>query len=56
VLILFTKTRRGTICDAAKRLNRVRTTICQLPTEILSNKLNINLVPKLRNVILDATF
>ncbi len=56
VLILFTKTRWGTICDAAKRLNRVRTTICQLPTEILSNEHNIDLAPKLRDVILDATF
>jgi hypothetical protein len=56
VRILFTKTRWGTICDAAKRLNRVQTTICQLPTEILSNELNIDLAPKLRDVILDATF
>ncbi len=56
MLILFTKTRWGTICDAAKRLNRVRTTICQLPTEILSNDLNIDLAPKLRDVILDAAF
>jgi hypothetical protein len=56
VLILFTKTRWGTICDAAKRLNRVRAIICQLPTEILSNELNIDLAPKLRDVILDATF
>jgi hypothetical protein len=56
VLILFTKTRWGTICDAAKRLNRVRTAICQLPTEILSNELNIDLAPKLRDDILDAAF
>jgi hypothetical protein len=28
VLILFTKTRWGTICDVAKRLNWVRTAIC----------------------------
>ncbi len=56
VLILFTKTRWGTICDAAKRLNRVRTAICQLLIEILSNELNIDLAPKLRDVILDAAF
>ncbi len=56
VLILFTRTRWGTICDAAKRLNRVRTAICQLPTEILSNELDIDLAPKLRDVILDAAF
>jgi len=56
VLILFTKTRWGTICDAAKRLNRVRTAICQLPTEILSNELNIDLAPKLHDVILDTAF
>ncbi len=56
MLILFTKTRWGTICDVAKRLNRVRTAICQLSTEILSNDLNIDLAPKLRDVILDAAF
>ncbi len=56
MLILFTKTRWGTICDAAKRLNRVRTAICQLPTEILSNELDIDLAPELRDVILDAAF
>jgi hypothetical protein len=56
VLILFTKTRWGTICDAAKRFNRVRTAICQLPIEILSNELDIDLAPELRDVILDATF
>jgi hypothetical protein len=56
VLILFTNTCWGTICDAAKRLNHVRTAICQLLTEILSNELNIDLAPKLRDVILDAAF
>jgi hypothetical protein len=56
VLILFTKKRWGTICDAAKRLNRVRTAICQLPTEILSNELDIDLAPELRNIILDVAF
>ncbi len=56
VLILLTKTRWGTICDAAKRLNQVRTASCQLPTEILSNELDIDLAPELCNVILDATF
>ncbi len=34
----------------------MRTAICQLPTEILSNELNIDLVPKLCDVILDAAF
>jgi hypothetical protein len=56
VLIMFTKMRWGTICDAAKRLNRVRTAICQLPTEILSNELDIDLAPELCNVILDVAF
>jgi hypothetical protein len=56
VLIMFTKTRWGTICDVAKRLNRVQTTICQVPTEILSNELDIDLAPDLRDVILDAAF
>jgi hypothetical protein len=56
VLILFTKKRWGTRCDAAKRLNRVRTAICQLPTEILSNELDIDLAPELRNIILDVAF
>ncbi|CAM6018777.1 unnamed protein product, partial [Sphagnum balticum] len=46
----------GTICDVAKRLNRVWTTICQLPTEILSNELDIDLAPELCDVILDAAF
>ncbi|CAK9203966.1 unnamed protein product [Sphagnum troendelagicum] len=56
VLILFTNTRWETICDAAKHLNRVRTAICQLLTEILSNKLNIDLALKLPDVILDVAF
>ncbi len=34
----------------------MRTAICQLPTEILSNELNIDLAPKLHDVILDTAF
>ncbi len=56
VLILFTKTRWGNICDATKRLNQVQTTICQLPTEILSNELDIDLALELCDVILDVAF
>ncbi len=56
VLILFTKTRWGTVRDAAKRLNRVRTAMCQLPTEIMSNDLGIDLPNDLKDVILTASF
>ncbi|CAK9858898.1 unnamed protein product [Sphagnum jensenii] len=52
VLILFTKTRCGTVRDAAKRLNRVRTTMCQLPIEIMSNDLDVDLPNDLRDLIL----
>ncbi len=56
VLIMFTKTRWGTVGDAAKRLNRVRTTMCQLPTEIMSNDLDVDLPKDLKDLILTATF
>jgi hypothetical protein len=56
MLILFTKTRCGTVRDAAKRLNRVRTAMCQLSIEIMSNNLNIDLPNDLRDLILTATF
>jgi hypothetical protein len=56
VLILFTKTRWGTVRDAAKRLNRVRMVMCQLPTEIMSNDLDVDLPKDLRDLILTAAF
>jgi hypothetical protein len=56
VLILFTKMRWGTVRDAAKRLNRVRTVMCQLLIEIMSNNLNVDLPNDLKNLILTATF
>jgi hypothetical protein len=56
MLILFTKTRWGTVRDAAKRLNRVRTTMCQLPIEIMSNDLDVDLPNDMRDLILTATF
>ncbi len=56
VLILFTKTRWGTVRDTAKRLNRVRTAMCQLPTEFMSNNLDIDLLKDLRDLILTAAF
>ncbi|CAK9868208.1 unnamed protein product [Sphagnum jensenii] len=56
VFILFTKTRWGTVRDAAKRLNWVRMVMCQLPIEIMSNDLNIYLLNDLKNLILTAAF
>ncbi|CAK9873563.1 unnamed protein product [Sphagnum jensenii] len=56
VLILFTKTRWGTVRNAAKRLNRVRTAMCQMPTEIMSNDQDVDLPDNLRDLILTATF
>jgi len=51
VLILFMKTRWGTIRDAAKRLNRVQTAMCQL-----SNDLDVDLPNDLKDLILTASF
>jgi hypothetical protein len=56
VLILFTKTCWGTVRDAAKRLNQVRTVMCQLLIEIMSNDLDVNLPNDLKDLILTATF
>jgi hypothetical protein len=56
VLILFMKTRWGTVQDAAKRLNQVWTAMCQLPIGIMSNDLDIDLLNDLRDMILTATF
>jgi len=56
VLILFTKTRWGTVRDAAKRLNRVRMAMCQLPIEIMSNDLDVDSPNDLKNLILTAAF
>jgi hypothetical protein len=56
VLILFTKTHWGMVRDAAKRLNQVRTAMCQLPIEIMSNDLDVDLPNDLRDLILTITF
>ncbi len=56
VLILFMKTHWGTVRNAAKHLNRVRTAMCQLPTEIMSNDLNVDLPNDLRDLILTTSF
>ncbi|CAK9877001.1 unnamed protein product [Sphagnum jensenii] len=50
------KTRWGTVRDVAKRLNRVRTAMCQLPIEIMSNDLDVDLPNDLRDLILTTTF
>jgi hypothetical protein len=56
VLILFMKMRWGTVRDAATRLNRVWMAMCQLPTEIMSNDLDVDLPSDLKDLILTASF
>jgi hypothetical protein len=56
VLILYTKTRWGTLCDAVKRLCLVRAAICHLPTEIVVTELDTDLDEETKALIMDQAF
>ena len=56
VLILFTKTRWGTVFFAAQRANRVKAACAALPSEILNSDLDIDIPDKLKQLLTDPLY
>ena len=55
-LILFTKTRWGTVYYAAQRATRVKTACASLPGEIMNADLNIDMCDKLKQLVTDPAY
>jgi len=55
-LILFTKTRWGTVYYAAKRASAVKTACASLPGEILNSDLDIDMCDKLKTLVTDPAY
>ena len=56
VLILFTKTRWGTVVFAAQRANVVKAACAALPSEILNSDLDIDISDKLKQLLTDPLY
>jgi hypothetical protein len=55
-LILFTKTRWGTVFFAAQRAHKVKAACAALPSEILNSDLDIDICDKLKQLLTDQTY
>jgi hypothetical protein len=56
VLILFTKTRWGTVFFAAQRASLVKAACAALPSEILNSDLDIDICDQLKHQVTDPTY
>jgi hypothetical protein len=56
ILILFTKTRWGTVYYAAQRASLVKTACASLPGEIMNSDLDIDMTDKLKTLVTDPTY